>query len=937
MTRGDRVRLTRHSTDHIVPLGPDPASRFETARTVLVASAACGGAAVAWWLLPASVHIVEWPASGPARIALFAPLARLWLATCAAAAAAAIVLFAGGRDHAARAARLRIVAPLALLWLWTVPYWPWLPDRAPVLLALAGPARWLVAAASAAGVAAAWARTRRRPSRPASAASPGLARTAIFLVSLATYVWLGQRSLASIGLLGDEPHYLIIAHSLLVDRDLRIENNHAREDYRSFFPGTLRPDYLRRGVDGEIYSIHAPGLPALLLPAYAMAGARGAVLAMCLLGALAALAVFDVASLVGGVPVGVLTWASVCLTVPWIPHAWSIYPEMAGAAIVAWTVVWLLGPVPPRAWPWIGRGACLAVLPWLHTKFVVFLAILAAYLFLRIVTSGIRPPARRYRSAAAFAAPIAVSVAAWLAFFYVIYGTPNPEAPYGTYTDWAVQIQNIPRSILGVLLDQKFGLLVYSPVYLFTAVGGWQLVRERATRRWASALTLASVLFIASSGRMYMWWGGASAPARFLVPVLPLWAPLVASALARTRHIAMRAAMTSSIAFSLLVAAIGVLAPDRLLLFSEPHGIARILDVVQGSAPLAAAWPTFTDENWWLPAARLAPWLGAAVVALAGAMVAARGRRARVFWIAALEAGAFLAAGAVLVGSFPAAVRADSSRRGRIDLLEAFDPGRLRAFDYPSRTKVDAARLLASAVVTIPLRADEPVDELGRLAGPLSLPPGRYQARVWFEGERPRAGDLVISLGNDVVVARATGPLPNPATVAFDLPVRLPSFWVMTPNLTTARAAARVELAPLAVVPAGGREDRRALAWEPLANPAGAYLAYMDRHSYPEGGVFWTRGTEAADVVAVTAGASRLDLVLHVGPNEGVMGLTVAGQPHDTPLKANETLRLSFDVPAGATEVPIRVQAPRSFRPIDAEPGSTDTRTLGCQVRPELR
>ena len=48
---------------------------------------------------------------------------------------------------------------------------------------------------------------------------------------------------------GDEPHYLIISHSLLEDGDLRIQNNHDNDDYAAFFQGRLAPDFLRRGTD----------------------------------------------------------------------------------------------------------------------------------------------------------------------------------------------------------------------------------------------------------------------------------------------------------------------------------------------------------------------------------------------------------------------------------------------------------------------------------------------------------------------------------------------------------------------------------------------------------------------------------------------------------------------------------------------------------------
>ena len=84
---------------------------------------------------------------------------------------------------------------------------------------------------------------------------------------------------------GDEPHYLMIAQSLLADHDLRIENNHRQRDYAAFYHGDLAPDYLKRGRDGEIYSIHAPGLPVLVLPAFALFGYRGAEVWLLLLAA----------------------------------------------------------------------------------------------------------------------------------------------------------------------------------------------------------------------------------------------------------------------------------------------------------------------------------------------------------------------------------------------------------------------------------------------------------------------------------------------------------------------------------------------------------------------------------------------------------------------------------------------------------------------------
>src|ERR1700704_7188088 len=102
-------------------------------------------------------------------------------------------------------------------------------------------------------------------------------RRTAFALSLAIYLCFGLWSAVEVGPGADEPHYLVITQSLLRDHDLAIENNHLRGDYREDFGGELRPDFLRRGLNDVIYSIHAPGLPALLAPAFAADGYPGAV------------------------------------------------------------------------------------------------------------------------------------------------------------------------------------------------------------------------------------------------------------------------------------------------------------------------------------------------------------------------------------------------------------------------------------------------------------------------------------------------------------------------------------------------------------------------------------------------------------------------------------------------------------------------------------
>ena len=138
---------------------------------------------------------------------------------------------------------------------------------------------------------------------------------------------------------GDEPHYLVIAHSLLVDGDLRIENNHDQGHYQSFFAGVLQPHFLRRGLDDVIYSVHSPGLPSLLLPFYAVGGEWGGMVFVELLASLAAMAIFGLAERLTTRGAAVVTWLAVALTIPFAPQSWLIFPEMPVALIMAWAAM----------------------------------------------------------------------------------------------------------------------------------------------------------------------------------------------------------------------------------------------------------------------------------------------------------------------------------------------------------------------------------------------------------------------------------------------------------------------------------------------------------------------------------------------------------------------------------------------------------------------
>ena len=281
----------------------------------------------------------------------------------------------------------------------------------------------------------------------------------------------------TLGLGGDEPHYLIITESLLQRRRSEDREQPPAARLPLVLPGELRPDFLQRGQERRdlldpcagTAGAAAAGLRGRRLPR------RGRVIA--LLAALTALAIFDLADALAGRRARGADLAGVCLTVPFVPYAWSIFPEMPGALLVAWAALWVWRPTTSArrrslvAW----RGVALALLPWLHTKFVVFLAIFAAALALASACGG---RARSSRSRRRSPSPARCGC---------IRSTPSTARSIrkrrtATTRRIYVLTRNIPHGLLGIFFDQKFGLLFYSPIYL---AGDRRRVARAASTRYA--------------------------------------------------------------------------------------------------------------------------------------------------------------------------------------------------------------------------------------------------------------------------------------------------------------------------------------------------------------------------------------------------------------------------------------------------------------------
>src|SRR6185503_13037117 len=217
---------------------------------------------------------------------------------------------------------------------------------------------------------------------------------------------------------------------------------------------------------------------------------------------------------------------------------------------------------------------------------------------------------------------------------------------------------------------------------LLALPGGWFMMRRADARYLAAVLALVAAAYVGSSARLYMWWGGSSAPARFLVPVLPCLAPMIAMTALQARSRTARALMGVWLTISVAVAMVGVWWPERLFLFSDPHGRARLIETIQASSPLAWSLPTFTEEDWRRSIGQLGPWLAAGAAGLAVMTWIARSRAATALWLGTVASLTFLFTAGVAARRIAPEAREELSRRGALELIWRVDGGRLSAFDY---------------------------------------------------------------------------------------------------------------------------------------------------------------------------------------------------------------------------------------------------------------
>lgn len=917
--------------------------------------------AAAWAALAACVSFGAIAFTGPdgARLGVL-PVDAAHLAV---AGLAGGIVFAIGLRTGRGTAVAIAVAPLVLVVL------PWLPFPVPAVFLV-----WTGALASLVWIAVAIALgfvqgTVRIARAPAPATRTALLAAVLSFVVFALAAWQAADAVPE----GDEPHYLVITQSLLYDGDVKIGNNYKRGDYRAYFGGDLPPHVIRPGRNGAMYSIHAPGLPAIVLPAFAIGGYYGVVVFLIVVAAAAcALAWWLAWRTTGNRSAAWFGWAAVTISAPFLLESYTVFPDAPAAAIVL-TGFWALlradwerrslegseggearrrisqiddvlrppsNPSTPsssssssRSWvPWLWHGAALALLPWLHTRFAVLAATLAGLILVRLA----RAP-DPFSKAAAFLAVPAASAVGWLGYFLVVYGMLDPTAPYaGTVGS---SFAYLPNGFGGLFFDQGFGLFPAAPVLAVALLGFARI------RRLALEWMVVAVPYVLAVGTYPMWWAGSTGPARFLVPLLPALAIPAAAAWAAATSRGARAIFVSALVVSAWLSAVMAGGGDGRLGYHARNdaGVtaAPYLEWANAAVDLPAGLPAFvplpigTALEARQAAARSGymatlPW--GLCLAVAAYIVVRIGRRAR--FVESVVASAALGFGCAAMVAISAVWTMHASARvtvpvAQMDTLRRLASSRAAVFDLTSRRRLRGADAWTMLI-------DLPVRRTGRGSArspgrPLALlprvPAGSYLLTTTRHGAG--AGLLMVGVASDQF-AIVTQPLAAfDGGLRIDLPAGARTLTIRGDEVARDELDA-IHLRPLELDFAAETRDlaRRAVRY-------GAAVAFfLDDRAFPEPSGFWVPGARETRLVLAPDGRrGPLSLLLRNAPVENTVTLEFGGRRATIVLEPGEERRIDVPLDPARGAALIGIGASAGFRPSDADPNSRDTRMLGIFVR----
>jgi hypothetical protein len=437
-------------------------------------------------------------------------------------------------------------------------------------------------------------------------------------------------------------------------------------------------------------------------------------------------------------------------------------------------------------------------------------------------------------------------------------------------------------------------------------------------------LCLIAVPYGAVVASFAMWWGGWSAPARFLVPLMPLAILPLASAW-RDGGGAIRSVFVSLSAIGVANLLVRTLAADGHLLYNLRDGYDLLLDWLSRTVNLPLAMPAVHRST--IADAMLISviWLGTAIIAVLVLRMIDRWRspRAAGRWTITGVVG-ILAVTMATTASWRASNAAPlTPQTSKLNLLQRWQPSFGALTVEPLRLRRMSA---GAALDRFQFHGSERVrDAAGDRSSLLALsrvPAGQYHVVIQATG--PLTGHLTVSVG---VTEQPLESWTLAETAGGDFTISLPT--MVHSLVIRGDDIARMHIRDLWLKPARLVTGSRAQGLARRASRYGPVLGFFfDDGIYVEPEGVWTGGDIVAALVLLTDNEdASVDVALRAGPVPARLVATAGGWSTQVSLAAGEHRLVTFP-----TKVRISVATHGGFRPVDYEPGATDRRLLGIRI-----
>jgi hypothetical protein len=334
----------------------------------------------------------------------------------------------------------------------------------------------------------------------------------LFGLALVFYLALGTWTTLVYPATGDEPHYLLITHSLIHDHDLNLANNMAHHDFLDFYPSPNLDFHPAPSPAGQMISKHFPLLSVGLIPGYALLGRFGAAATIMLMAAGICVLLFKTALRLDATPTqAIWVFALAVASPPLAVYFDLIYYELPGALILLGGMYfWLRG----------GRAGLFSLalaavlLPWLHLKYIPVSLFLGGLLFLT--------PRIRYRDLVLVLALAGLAALGFFAFFHAHYQFSVADNPYGRFSRLISEATLI--NALGIWVDRDFGILASAPLLLLMGLLGFLVT----SIPWRARLFMVGIFCIDYIlVARFDFTGSVASFSRHMIPASLLFWPLV--------------------------------------------------------------------------------------------------------------------------------------------------------------------------------------------------------------------------------------------------------------------------------------------------------------------------------------------------------------------------------------------------------------------------